>query len=294
MPDNPKLWKLSLTVPARAVGEVETRLDAVAADKLLSVSDFETAGDMRVVEVLFGADPAGLGLDVALRDLSSEEIRIALVEDRDWVAESQAALAPIRAGRFFVYGGHDADKVPAGAIGLRIEAAQAFGTGHHATTRGCLLALDDLLKRRRFERVLDLGCGTGVLAIAAAKVLRRPVTASDIDPVAVRITRENARLNRARVTAVAATGLDHPALRRAGPYDLIMANILAEPLKDLAPAVARALSPGGLAILSGILESQAESVRAAYLAAGLRSQRRLTLSGWATLTVQKRRLSHSL
>ncbi len=190
--------------------------------------------------------------------------------------------------------GHDADKVPAGAIGLRIEAAQAFGTGHHATTRGCLLALDDLLKRRRFERVLDLGCGTGVLAIAAAKVLRRPVTASDIDPVAVRITRENARLNRARVTAVAATGLDHPALSRAGPYDLIMANILAEPLKDLAPAVARALSPGGLAILSGILESQAESVRAAYLAAGLRSQRRLTLSGWATLTVQKRRLRHSL
>jgi ribosomal protein L11 methyltransferase len=292
--DSPNLWKLSLTVAVNAVRNVEARLNDVADEVLVSISDFEAPNDLRVVEALFDRDPSSLGLKQVLGDLTSEEICIAPVADRDWVAESQAALAPIRAGRFFVYGGHDADKLPAGAIGLRIEAAQAFGTGHHATTRGCLLALDDLLKRIRPPRVLDLGCGTGVLAIAAAKVLRRPVMASDIDPVASRITRENARLNRARVTAVTATGLDHPALRRARPYDLIMANILAEPLKELAPAMARALSPSGLAILSGILESQAESVRAACLAAGLHSQRRLTLSGWATLTVQKRRLHRAL
>jgi ribosomal protein L11 methyltransferase len=286
------LWKLSLTVPVDAVSDVEDRLTDVAGEAVLSISDFERPDDLRIVEALFERNPAELSLESALLGLiGGGNLEIAPVEDRDWVAESQAALPPIRAGRFFVYGSHDAHKVPPGAIGLHIEAAQAFGTGHHATTRGCLLALDDLLKRERPERVLDLGCGTGVLAIAAAKALKHPVMASDIDPLAVRIARENARLNRAVVSAVTAVGLDHSALRQDGPYGLILANILAQPLKDLAPAMARALRPGGFAILSGILARQANSVRATYYTVALQSQRRLTLSGWTTLVMQKRQVN---
>jgi ribosomal protein L11 methyltransferase len=286
------LWKLSLTVPVDAVSDVEDRLTDVAGEAVLSISDFERPDDLRIVEALFERNPAELSLESALLGLiGGGNLEIAPVEDRDWVAESQAALPPIRAGRFFVYGSHDAHKVPPGAIGLHIEAAQAFGTGHHATTRGCLLALDDLLKRERPERVLDLGCGTGVLAIAAAKALKHPVMASDIDPLAVRIARENARLNRAVVSAVTAVGLDHSALRQGGPYGLILANILAQPLKDLAPAMARALRPGGFAILSGILARQANSVRATYYTVALQTQRRLTLSGWTTLVMQKRQVN---
>jgi ribosomal protein L11 methyltransferase len=209
------------------------------------------------------------------------------VEAIDWVKASLEGLAPVQAGRFVVHGGHDRDRVAAPRIGIEIEAALAFGTGHHGTTRGCLVLLDQLLRRRRPARVLDLGTGTGVLAIAAARALRQPILATDIDARSVQVAAENARLNRAGplIAAVHAPGFESPAFRAAGraPFDLVMANILANPLKRLAVPMARHLAPGADVILSGLLPHQANGVVAAYRLAGLRLVRRLDLEGWTSL-----------
>lgn len=208
--------------------------------------------------------------------------------DADWLALALSGLPPVRAGRFFVYGAHDRGRVPVNAVALRIEAGAAFGTGHHGTTAGCLAAFDALLKARRFPRALDVGTGTGVLAIAAARTGSRTVVGADIDPVSVRIARENAALNRARARFVRADGLAHRAVARAGPYDLAFANILARPLLRLAPDIRRALAPGGLAILSGLLRHQQRQVTAAYLARGFRLVRRYHRDAWATLVLARR------
>jgi ribosomal protein L11 methyltransferase len=195
----------------------------------------------------------------------------------------------VRAGRFFVYGAHDAGRAPVNAVALRIEAGAAFGTGHHGTTVGCLAAFDQVLKARRFDRVLDVGTGTGVLAIAAARTGSRVVRGSDIDTVSVRIARENARINRARAHFVPADGLAHRAIADAEPYDLVFANILARPLIRLARPIARALRPGGRVILSGLLRVQEREVRAAYLARGFVFERRLHRDAWATLVMRRTR-----
>jgi ribosomal protein L11 methyltransferase len=207
--------------------------------------------------------------------------------DADWVALSLSGLPPVRAGRFFVYGAHDAGRVPAGAIAIRIEAGAAFGTGHHGTTVGCLTTFDALLKGRRFRRVLDVGTGTGVLAIAAARAGALRVVGTDIDPVSVRIAALNARLNRAHCRFCAARGLNDPLVRRAAPYDLAFANILARPLIDLAGDIASALRPGGVVILSGLLRTQAGAVRAAYGMRGFRFVRRLDIDAWTTLVMAR-------
>jgi ribosomal protein L11 methyltransferase len=207
--------------------------------------------------------------------------------DADWLKLALSGLPPVRAGRFFVYGAHDAGRAPANAVALRIEAGAAFGTGHHGTTVACLAAFDQLLKARRFERVLDLGTGTGLLAIAAARTGSRVARASDIDPVSVRIARENARINRARVRFVRADGLAHRAIAESSPYDLVFANILARPLIRLARPIARALAPGGRVILSGLLRVQERDVRAAYLGQGLKFERRLFRDAWTTLVLRK-------
>ena len=206
----------------------------------------------------------------------------------DWLALALSGLPPVRAGRFFVYGAHDAGRVPPNAVALRIEAGAAFGTGHHGTTRGCLVALDRLLKRRRVPSVLDVGTGTGVLAIAAARTGARAVLGADIDPDSVRIAAENAALNRARARFVLADGLAHPAIAAAAPFDLVFANILARPLVRLAPAITAALAPGGVAVLSGLLRGQERLVRAAYVARGMRLERRLHEDAWATLILRRR------
>ena len=195
---------------------------------------------------------------------------------------------PRRAGRFIVHGRHDRSKVPANKLGIEIEAALAFGTGHHGTTRGCLLLLDQVLKARRPRRVLDLGTGTGVLAIAAAKALHGAVLASDIDPASVRVARDNARLNEVGnlVQAIRATGFSAPQFKAHGPFDLVLANILANPLRQMATPMARHLAPSASVILSGLLPYQASGVIAAYRARGLVLLRHLRIEGWSSLLMR--------
>lgn len=207
--------------------------------------------------------------------------------DADWLAMALSGLPPVRAGRFFVYGAHDKGLAPASTINLRIEAGAAFGTGHHGTTVGCLQAFHDLLKAQRFERVLDVGCGTGVLAIAAARTGSRVAVGTDIDAPSVRIANENAALNRAAARFVHASGLDDPRVRGDAPYDLVFANILAPPLVALSQDIKGALKPGGIAILSGLLRTQERRVFAAYASKGFRLVRRLHRDAWATLVLRR-------
>jgi ribosomal protein L11 methyltransferase len=214
-------------------------------------------------------------------------VTVEALADADWLAMSLSGLPPVRAGRFFVYGAHDRGQVPPNAVALRIEAGAAFGTGHHGTTVGCLLAWNDLIKSRRFDRVLDVGAGTGVLAIAAARTGARLARGTDIDAPSVRIARENAELNGARAEFVHASGLGHQRVRSAAPYDLVFANILAPPLVALAQDIRGALRPGGVAILSGLLRTQERRVLAAYRSRGFRLLRRIHRDAWATLVLER-------
>ncbi len=218
----------------------------------------------------------------------AQDISFDTVEAKDWVKASLEKLVPVRAGRFIVHGQHDRAKVPPNKLGIEIEAALAFGTGHHGTTRGCLLLLDSVLKSRHPRRVLDLGTGTGVLAISVAKALHGAVLASDIDPSSVQVARDNAWLNGTGnwVQTVRATGFSAPQFKEHGPFDLVLANILANPLRQMATPMARHLAPSALVILSGLLPSQAGSVIAAYRARGLVLLRHLRIEGWSSLLMR--------
>lgn len=219
----------------------------------------------------------------------AETLSFDTVEAKDWVKASLEDLVPVPAGRFVVHGSHDRDRVAPNKLKIEIEAALAFGTGHHGTTRGCLLLLDHVLKSSRPRNLLDLGTGTGVLAIAAAKALHRAVLASDIDPPSVRVAAENATLNGVgdRVRVIRATGFAAPDFARCGPFDLVLANILANPLRQLAGPMARHLAPGARVILSGLLTHQAPAVIAAYRARGLVPLRHLRIEGWSSLLLRK-------
>lgn len=220
----------------------------------------------------------------------AEPFAVSELPDVDWVAHVKRELAPVVAGRFFVYGSHDADKVPEGSVPLLIEAAMAFGTGHHGTTLGCLTALDRLDRAGlRAQRVADIGCGTAVLAMAAAKIWPDPVLASDIDPVAVETAAANVVANglEGRVVCVEAAGFDHPRLQQDAPYDLIFANILKGPLIALAPDMGRFCAESGHVILSGILHAQADEVIAAYEAQGFVLISRDEFGDWTTLVLKR-------
>ena len=239
--------------------------------------------------VLSPALAAELALAAAAAGGTLVEIGEGQLPDRDWLAENQLAFPPLRVGQFFIYGSHHRGRVPAGAIGIMLDAATAFGTGEHPSTRGCLMALDRLARRHRFRRPLDVGTGTGILAVAAAKLLHRRVLASDIDRGAVRVARHNVARNGVAglVRVSGADGYRHRAIRKL-PYDLILSNILARPLALLARDLARTLMPGGRAVLSGLLRRQEPIVLAPHRGCGIVLERRLVIDGWSTLVLRAR------
>jgi ribosomal protein L11 methyltransferase len=281
----PPLWKASLTLAKADAADVAAVLELALPGPQAVLVDEEPFGKHATVEALYAQMPDG---DL-LAKLTGHDVYIALLPDADWITLSQEGLPPVRAGRFFVYGAHDAGEVPPGVIPIRIEAGMAFGTGHHETTTLCLALLSDLAKRRRFNRVLDLGCGTGLLAISAARLWRKHLLASDIDPIAVAVARENAIANRAApfIRAVVADGLDSPALAAGAPYDLMVANILAGPLTRLAPAMSRALSRNGVLVLSGLLQWQENLVLSFYRPHGLFLRERRRDGAWSALLLER-------
>jgi ribosomal protein L11 methyltransferase len=272
--------------------EAEAAARAIDADPLLegatySILEEDEDRDVWRIDAFPTSGEEADRLREALGDHPALSVSTEVLADADWLAMALSGLPPVRAGRFFVYGAHDRGRRPANTVNLRIEAGAAFGTGHHGTTVGCLYAYDALLKRGRFRKVLDVGAGTGVLAIAAAKTGADLAIGTDIDPVSVRIGRENATLNQVRARFVHANGLGHRLVSAHAPYDLVFANILARPLVWLSSDIKDALRPGGLAILSGLLRSQERFVRAAYLARGFRVVRRYHRDAWATLVLRR-------
>ena len=260
----------------------------------IAVTMFEHGPADHLVEAYFDERPDIGALRAALKSAGIGEfgaIEVSDLPDLNWVGISQAALPPVEAGRFIVHGSHDAARVGARPDGLCIDAGEAFGTAHHATTLGCLYAIDRLTRRRVYRNVLDLGTGSGVLAIAAAYALPEArVTASDNDPIAVDVARANARVNGVanRIGFAVSQGFAHARLRRPQSYDLVIANILANPLIAIAPQMRRAVVRGGTVVLSGLLVTQAAEVQAAYTAVGFALSRRQDLTGWSILTLTAR------
>lgn len=273
---------------ADALGEaMETLEPAPTGVGILEVED--GSGIWEVGGYFTGKpDEAGLALLAAIH--GARPFAVSRLEDRDWVAQVRRELSPVAAGRFIVHGGHDRDSIPLNREGLEIEAAMAFGTGHHGTTRGCLLALERLIRKGLVPgSVADIGCGTGVLAMAARRAWHGRVIASDIDPVAVRTAQANMRANRigAAVPVVTAAGFRNPAIRDFAPFGLVFANILARPLCQLAPDMARHTGPGSVLILSGILTRQARRVEAVYEGNGFVRADRIVLGEWVTLVMRR-------
>ena len=257
----------------------------------VGVFEIEDGSGLWEVGGYFLEPPDQVMLEVLATAFGAKPFALSELPEVDWVAHVRRELSPVDAGRFFVFGSHDADKVPEGRVPLQIEATVAFGTGHHGTTLGCLLAFDRLLTEGwRPAKVADIGCGTAVLAMAAAATLPEAlVIASDIDRVAVDVAEANVAINHleGRIECLEAAGLDHARIRAAGPYDLVFANILKGPLIELAPAIATHLATGGRAILSGLLSVQADSVTAAYEGSGLVLNNRDDIGEWSTLVLQK-------
>jgi ribosomal protein L11 methyltransferase len=282
-----------------AIGDEQTarRISDLLTETLdeseAAIGAFEGPGGRWDVTIYFGQAPN----EAAIRDLialaageeAARSVQFDTVEAKDWVRATLDELVPVHAGRFVVHGQHDRAKVTPNKLGIEIEAALAFGTGHHGTTRGCLLLLDHVLKAHQPRRVLDLGTGTGVLAIAAAKALQTQVLASDIDALSVKVAAENARANGAGpfVEVTWGNGFAAPRLRERRPFDLILANILANPLRQMATPMSRHLATGARVILSGLLTPQAPAVIAAYRARGLVIERHIRIEGWSSLLLHK-------
>lgn len=254
------------------------------------IFEIEDGSERWEVGAYFTESPDEIALALLAAAHDAQPFVISELPEVDWVAHVRRELTPVRAGRFYVHGSHDADTVPEGVEALCIEAAMAFGTGHHNTTKGCLEALDRLAQEG-FDatRIADIGCGTAVLAMGAARLWHVTVLASDIDPIAVDTAAANVIANGldGRVVCIEAAGFEHPTLEQAAPYDLVLANILKQPLIDLSPDMARHVAPAGKIIMSGILTTQAEEVVAAYQAAGFALDRRDDLGDWTTLVMTR-------
>jgi len=279
---NPPLWKASVALTKAEAADVSAALELDGSAQAVLIVE-EPFGDGAMVEALY-TDPPDV---LYLSRITGRAMTVEPLPDQDWIRLSQEGLPPVRAGRFFVYGAHDAGQVPHGVIPIKIEAGLAFGTGHHETTALCLEVLSDVARERSFRNVLDLGTGTGLLAIGAAKLWKRAVLASDIDPVAVEVARDNAIANDAGplVRAVVADGLANPILARAAPYDLLIANILASPLTKLAPEIVRSLAPGAVLVLSGLLNNQEKLVTSFYR--GLRYVGARRAGPWSALVFER-------
>ncbi|GER01792.1 ribosomal protein L11 methyltransferase [Iodidimonas gelatinilytica] len=300
-------WHVWTTAPMAVAPALETLFEEMFALDACppTISSFEVVEDhIWRIEAYFDTKPDLTELVAALdawRDETghqAEDIQCEALEDRDWVSESQKLLSPVTAGKLFVHGSHDRENRRAFGINLQIEAGQAFGTGQHATTMGCLLMLDRLARRiDRPQAMLDLGCGSGVLAMAMGRLWRKGVLASDIDPIAMVTTRENAVINdfpwrhnhRAGygLAALTAPGMRHRAITSAGPFDLVTANILAAPLVEMAADIAKGVAPGGRLILAGLLARQERRVANAYRARGFLCEGRLQIGDWPTLLMRK-------
>ena len=288
MPTFTALTTLTGKENAEALGEAMERL----VPEPTGVGVFEIEDDSGIWEIggYFTEAPDEAALALLAAAFGAKPFAVSELPETDWVAKVKRELSPVEAGRFFVYGSHDADKVPAGSEPLLIEAAMAFGTGHHGTTLGCLKAVDKLMGEGfDGQNVADIGCGTAVLGMAAARVWPNPVLASDIDEVAVEVAEANVRANdlEGRVVCLEAAGFEHPKLAGAAPFDLVFANILKGPLVELAPSMAAHIGAGGYAILSGILNPQAQDVIAAYGEAGFELVTHDEIGEWTTLTLRR-------
>lgn len=292
----PELWRAAVRTEGPGMPDVLEMF----ADSALSVSTFEVEDEATAeplgwqIDLLFRDPPEPGALEAEIRPACAAvgavlvSLDVAPLPATDWVGATTLHLPPIVAGRFVAHGAHARNDLPVGKVPVQIDAGLAFGSGEHATTHACLVAIDRLARRRRFRRVLDLGCGSGVLAIAAARCWPAETIAVDNDPIAVRVAAENARINGVaeRIRVVLADGYRHPLVRRRRPFDLILANILADPLIELAPALRRHLAPGGHAVLSGLLDRQAPAVLAAHARQGLRLAARLDRGPWTTFVLR--------
>ena len=292
MPFSAGGWKFEVFVPP---GAAESFVQAFEPFSMAVTSfEVEEGRIWRVEGFAMDAPPAAalmaaVAIASARAGIAEPDVRCLPLPAMDWVAESQRSFQPLRAGRYFIRPSHFEGPAPTGVKSITVDAGAAFGTGEHATTKGCLLALDGLARARHFVRPLDLGCGSGILAMAAAKTWHCPVLAADIDSSAVAVARENARINRLspRIRIVRSDGFAAPELRLAAPFDLIIANILARPLVRLSHPIRRYLAPGGVCVLSGLLASQEREVAAAYRRQGMKMRRRIAIDGWSTLVVAR-------
>ncbi len=288
MPTFTALTTLPVKTAAEALG---LAMEHMAPEPTgIGVFEVEDGSGLYEVGGYFTERPDMAALALLAAAFGAQPFVVSELPETDWVAHVRRELAPVRAGRFFVYGSHDGDKVPDGVVALLIEAAMAFGTGHHGTTLGCLEALEGLIEDGFVaDRVADIGCGTAVLAMAAARIWDATILASDIDQVAVEVAEANLCANgmKGRVSCLEAAGFDHADLRAAAPYDLIFANILKGPLIALAPDVETHLRPGGFAILSGILNEQAKNIVDVYAQFGINPLKQTRIGDWTTLVLQK-------
>ena len=287
----PAAWQVEITVQRRDMAIFENVLAAA-----VSVSSTAAGADAWCLRAIFTEPPPRAAIETSIAIAATAamvappRLTIEPLADQDWIAEGLKHLDAVKVGRFTVRGGHIPPSNIPGQIDLLVEAGQAFGTGHHGTSAGCLAALENLSRRRRFTNPLDMGCGTGVLAMAIAHLWKHPVLAVDIDPISIAVTRENARANRlARlIHAEVSNGYKARIVQTSAPFDLIVANILARPLEKMAPTLARALAPGGAAVLSGILVGQERAVINAHRRCGLRLEKLTMREGWVTLTLKKK------